>query len=78
MGIAAFDYPGYRETFLIKSDLKPMILKRYGIYASQKEIDAVYRSCYCGWILTGGAGVLQYKHTPTYSVYRLIALLKKG
>lgn len=74
MGTSRYDYRCYlnREVCL-KSDLTPKGLRRFGIIATQAEIDAVYYRCYDGWILTGGHG--HQKHTKVYSIEKLRSFL---
>lgn len=70
------DYVGYKKDFLLKSDLTPKILKKFGIKASCKEIESKYRNAYTGdFIITGGAGYS--KKSLTYSISKLKELLKK-
>lgn len=74
MGLSRYDYASYLEDEVcLKSDLTPKGLSKYGIHATQSQIDAVYFRCYEGWILTGGCGHL--KHCKVYSVEKLRILL---
>lgn len=81
MGRSKWDFPGYGTEVLSKEDLKPSILARFGIKATQKQIDLVYRDAYAGWIKTGG--YIDYRghryggqrHTYVYSIEKLKELL---
>lgn len=77
MGLSRWDYADYlRREVCLKSDLTPKGLSRYGIKATQAQIDAVYYQCYEGWILTGGYG--HRKHCKIYSIEKLKSLLKQN
>ena len=69
MGKACCDYVGYRTHWLSKSDLKPKVLKRYGINASVKQIKAKSGVAIDGYVMTGGMG--HQKRVNTYSIAKL-------
>ena len=75
MGRSCFDYDGYHKSWLVKSDLTPKQLKKYGINCSLKEIEKVRTSAIDGSIVTGGRGYR--KHIYTYSISKLKDLLRK-
>ncbi len=79
MGKGRFDYYGYGDRWLTLSDLKPGVLKQYGIIATQKQINAAKHDAHDGFITTGGQynGHHYSKHVKTYSISRLKEALNK-
>lgn len=75
-----WDVPGYRETWVSKSDLTPKGLRGFGISATQKQIDSLYRHAYCGTIMTHGVdcfGHKHFRHVPVFSVSSLKRMLSR-
>lgn len=65
-----YDYVGYNKDFLLKSDLTPKVLKKFGIKVSVKDIKAKYKKASTGdCIITGGRGYS--KKCETYSIKKL-------
>ena len=69
------DYYGYGREWLTKSDLTPKTLRRFGILANTKEIQAKADEAHDGWVATGGHGWV--KHSKTYSISALREIFKK-
>lgn len=79
-GSSRWDVPGYRETWVSKSDLTPKGLRAFGITATQKQIDSVYRHAYSGTIMTHGVdyhGNKHFHHVSTFSVSALKRMLPR-
>ena len=67
MSYSRNDYENYGVKWIVKSDLRPSILKRYGIKTTCKEIQSKRNTdAITGYVVTGGMG--HKKRTPTYSV----------
>lgn len=67
MSYSRNDYENYGVKWIVKSDLRPKILKRFGIKATCKEIQSKRNTdAITGYVITGGMG--HRKRTPTYSV----------
>lgn len=67
MSASREDYENYGVKWISKSDLRPKILKRFGIKATCKEIQSKRNTdAITGYVVTGGMG--HKKRTPTYSV----------
>ncbi len=69
MSASRNDYEYYGSKWLSKTDLRPSILKRYGIKVSQKEINSKSKQAITGYVVTGGRGYK--KRVPTYSINKL-------
>ncbi len=69
MGKACCDYRGYGREWLSKSDLKPKTLRKYGIKATVKQINAKCGVAIDGYVMTGGCG--HEKRVNCYSIAKL-------
>lgn len=69
MGRGAWDYSGYRRFWLLKSECTPKFLNKYGVKASQKEINKALYDADDGSIAVGGMG--HVRHVRTYNIKRL-------
>ncbi len=78
--VSRYDKEGYGKDWLSKSDLTPKSLRKYGIYATQKEINSVYKKSYLGSTLTKGVDYynqVHVRHVGMFSIARLRDLLKR-
>lgn len=81
MGCSRYDIDGYGVSWVSKSDLKPGVLRKFGIEASQKDIDRVYKHTFMGTVFTSGTdsrGKRHYRHVARFSVSGLKTRLRRN
>ena len=79
--IKIYDYQGYEVKFLLKKDLTPKKLSRYGIKTNRTMIETSYQDCAFGYVKLVDydyKGVKHVRHCRTYSIEKMQKKMNLG